>query len=314
MATGGWHKAFWPNTGMRDLAGEGIAMAHRAGAQIGNMEFITFCCNVLLSPPVWRGSIATYVMSLLCGGQLKNSAGEDFLTKYDPFAVQKGTRMEWNKSFVPFATMKEVREGKGFPNGGVYYGIGQVPGETIERLAMVVFPQWKYKATDLSELGRMLKENKPVEVGPVVEYFDGGIVVNERFGTAVEGLYSAGGCTLGPFGANRVFSAITEMLVHGADTGQNAGKYARQVKASPPNPQAFRQLQEEAESPLPEDYPYTDNDNWLQEIIAKFEEGIMKIFRRPATITTLTPPQGCVPFLEMMKKMTEARSDIGGHH
>jgi succinate dehydrogenase/fumarate reductase flavoprotein subunit len=62
MATGGWHKAFWPNTGMRDLSGEGIAMAHRAGADIGNMEFITYCCNVLYEPPVWRGSIATYIM------------------------------------------------------------------------------------------------------------------------------------------------------------------------------------------------------------------------------------------------------------
>ena len=118
MATGGWHKAFWPNTGMRDLSGEGIAMAHRVGADIGNMEFITFCCNVLFSPPVWRGSIATYIMGLLCGGELKNSAGEAFLEKYDPYTVEKGTTMEWNKGFISFATMKEVREGKGSPNGG----------------------------------------------------------------------------------------------------------------------------------------------------------------------------------------------------
>ena len=46
MATGGWHKAFWPNTGMRDLSGEGMVIAHRAGADLGNMEFVTFCCNV----------------------------------------------------------------------------------------------------------------------------------------------------------------------------------------------------------------------------------------------------------------------------
>ncbi len=52
IATGGWHKAFWPNTGMRDLSGEGIAMASRAGADIGNMEFITFCCNILLEPAI----------------------------------------------------------------------------------------------------------------------------------------------------------------------------------------------------------------------------------------------------------------------
>jgi succinate dehydrogenase/fumarate reductase flavoprotein subunit len=43
MATGGWHKAFWPNTGMRDLSGEGMVIAHRAGADLGNLEFITYC-------------------------------------------------------------------------------------------------------------------------------------------------------------------------------------------------------------------------------------------------------------------------------
>ena len=61
IATGGWHKAFWPNTGMRDLSGEGIAMAHRAGAEIGNMEFITFCLN---SSP----SAATFSSGPLSGG------------------------------------------------------------------------------------------------------------------------------------------------------------------------------------------------------------------------------------------------------
>jgi succinate dehydrogenase/fumarate reductase flavoprotein subunit len=409
MATGGWHKAFWPNTGMRDLSGEGIAMAHRAGADIGNMEFITFCCNVLLWPPVWRGSIATYIMGLLCGGELTNNEGEPFLQKYDPYTVEKGTTMEWNKGFISFATMKEVREGKGSPNGGVYYGRGQVSWETYERIATsAIFPNWKYKAMDLTDLGRMLKEGDPVEVGPAVEYFDGGIVVNEKFETKVAGLYAAGECTLGPFGANRVCSAITEMLVHGADAGQNAGEYAKKVSLPQPDAQALRNLQEDTERALRrkegvkpmqvrrkvqeaahkhlgpirtqgelsefiafldrvvkdelpnlattsksrtynkewidtielknmvhllktaavsamfrtesrgvhyrEDFPYADNDNWLQENIVQFDEGALKVSRRPVTVTSLPPPKGKVPFLDMMKKMMEARSDIGGHH
>ena len=80
----------------------------------------------------------------------------------------------------------------------------------------------------------MLEENEPIEVGPMVEYFEGGIVVNERFETGVEGLYAAGECTLGAFGANRVFSAITEMLVHGLDAGESAADYAQ--KATVPEP------------------------------------------------------------------------------
>ena len=112
MATGGWHKAFWPNTAMRDLSGEGIAMAHRPGVELGNMKFITFCCNVLLWPPPWRGSIATYILGLRFDAEITNSAGEAFLKKYDPFVVKTGTSMERNKGFVSFASMREMRDGK----------------------------------------------------------------------------------------------------------------------------------------------------------------------------------------------------------
>jgi succinate dehydrogenase/fumarate reductase flavoprotein subunit len=409
MATGGWHKAFWPNTGMRDLSGDGIAMAHRAGAELGNMEFITFCCNILLYPPVWRGSLATYILGLLSGGELTNTAGEAFLQKYDSYTVEKGTTMEWNKGFISFATSKEVREGKGSPNGGVYYGLGKVRWEDFENAsAKTIFPNWKYKAMDLGELAKTLKSGGMVEVGPAVEYFDGGVVVNEKFETKVPGLYAAGECTLGPFGSNRVCSAITEMLVHGADAGKNAGGFGRAEKGPEVGPRSFRPLREKARMPLDrkdglkpaqvrrlvqetahkllgpirngeeltrflhfldrtnreevprlatasknpiynkewldalelanlvhlltcaaqsalfrtesrgvhyrEEFPFSDNDNWMKESRVIREEDALRVSSRPVTVTTLTPPSGRIPFLDMMKKMMQSRSDIGGHH
>jgi fumarate reductase flavoprotein subunit len=78
----------------------------------------------------------------------------------------------------------------------------------------------------------------------------GGIVVDEHFETGVEGLFVAGECTLGPFGAKRIFSAITEMLVYGAAAGRNAGEYASKTKVPQPNTKTFRSLQEMAERPL----------------------------------------------------------------
>jgi succinate dehydrogenase/fumarate reductase flavoprotein subunit len=408
IATGGWHKAFWPNTGMRDLSGEGIAMACRAGAEIGNMEFITFCCNILLWPPLWRGSLATYILSLRFDVELTNSVGEVFLKKYDPFVVKWGTYMEWNKGFISFASMREIRDGKGSPHGGVYFGLGSTPYATFEKIALSRFPAWKYKALDLSEMPKIFKEGELLEVGPVVEYFDGGIVVNEKFETAVEGLYAAGECTLGPFGSNRVCSAITEMLVHGADAGRNAAEYAKKAGRADLPGQALRPLAEKAEQSLVqrdglrpaqirrqvqemahrnlspirtqkelsaflsfldktirddlphlatvskwrvynkewvdaielenmlyllkcatisalhrtesrgvhfrEDFPLTDNDNWLKENIIKYEKGRLELYRRPVTTTSMTLPQGKVPYLDMLKKMMESRSDIGGHH
>jgi succinate dehydrogenase/fumarate reductase flavoprotein subunit len=408
MATGGWHKAFWPNTGMRDLSGEGIAMAHRAGADLGNMEFITFCCNVFYDPPIWRGSIAPYILSILAGGRLTNAIGEEFLKKYDPFVVKTGTETEWNKSFISYATMEEVKAGKGLPNGGVHYSRGDVPWENIEAIASLVFPKWKYKAMDLTEWGRKLEANEPVEVGPAVEYFEGGIVINDRFETTLKGLYAAGECTLGPFGANRVFAAITEILVHGADAGAIAGEYARSARVPEQDKDALQALAERVEAPLQrpqglkpaqvrrrvqqkahkllgpirnredlqslidflesikkddlpnlattskvrtynkewidalelenmvqlleisarsalartesrgvhfrEDYPHTDNENWVQESIVRRVNGGFDLSKRPATITSMTPSKGVTPYLDFVKKMMESHSDTGGHH
>jgi len=230
MATGGWHKAFWPNTGMRDLSGDGVAAAYRAGASLGNMEFITFCCNVFYHPPIWRGSLAPYILSLLCGGLLTNSQGQDILKPYDEYTVKIGTTSEWNKTFLSYLTVREAKEGRGCAHGGVHYSRGDVPMSTINMFAGMMFPNWKYKALDLTGWGKMLENNEPAEVGPAVEYFEGGILVNPQFETDIQGLFAAGECTTGLFGANRVFSAITEMLVQGLDAGQNAADYAMKIK------------------------------------------------------------------------------------
>jgi len=408
MATGGWHKAFWPNTGMRDLSGEGMVIAHRAGADLGNLEFVTFCCNVLLEPPMWRGSLATYIIGMLAGHRLTNNLGQAFLDDFDPYTVSIGTSTEWNKSFVSYATAREVREGRGLPRGGIHFSRGATPWETYELYCSVLFPKWKYKAIDLTELGRRFRENEPIEVGAVVEYFDGGIIVDDTFATGVPGLFAAGECTLGLFGANRVFSAITEMLVHGAEAGCNAAKYAGSRSVPPPDAERLAEKQRKAEQPLERregvrpapvrrrvqemaqkylgpirsgdelraflveiqrmkreelphleatakgriynkewldalelenilevlelatasalqrtesrgvhfrvDHPVTDNDNWLEESVVRKTETGFVVTTRPVCTTSVTPPAGVTPYLEMIKRMMESHSDIGGHH
>lgn len=250
MASGGWHKAFEPTTGMRDLSGEGIAIAHKAGADIGNMEFITFCCNVFYDPPMWRGSIAPYMLSLIAGGRLTDNRGEDILAGYDPDLARIGSTTEWNKSFLSHVSAKVAAAGRGFKNGGVHYSRGDVPWDYLKMIGGFVFPNWKYKALDLSRWALMLEQNEAVEVGPAVEYFEGGIVVNERFETTVQGLFAAGECCLGAFGANRVFSAITEMLVQGREAGRNAAAYAAKTPDSKPSPDTFAYHESGISAPL----------------------------------------------------------------
>jgi succinate dehydrogenase/fumarate reductase flavoprotein subunit len=250
LATGGWHKAYSPNAGSRELSGDGHAAAYRAGAELANMEFVTFCCNVLLWPPKWRGIIFPYILSLLIGGKLVNSKGEGFLSKYDPTIVKVGTSTEWNKSLVSMATTLEVLEGRGSPHGGVHYEVGDMMWEEFGSRVTGYYPNWKYKGIDFSELEKMLKERRPVEVGPAAEYFEGGTVVNEKFETSILGLYAAGECTVSLFGANRVAAATTEMLVEGAIAGENAAEYVKKAEMLEIDERQVERLKEKVLSPL----------------------------------------------------------------
>jgi len=408
IATGGWHLAYSPTTGTRELSGDGIAMAWRAGATLAHMEFVTFCCNILLWPPHWLGSLFTYILHTLVGGTVTNSEGQRFLDKYDPYTVQVGSSTEWNKAFVSFASAKEIRAGKGSPHGGVYYEVGDIPWEVFDNTVTSYYPGWEYKGVDYSALQKMLRDGEPVEVGPAVEYFEGGISVNEHLETDIRGLYAAGECTAALFGANRVSAATTEMLVTGAVAGRTAGRYAssagmpgidvtqvaaiegkaleplrRDAGTRPPDLKGHIQrtaheklgsiktkeeiedlialLEQVKEKELPElctssksrsynkewiealelhnivpvletsahaslartesrgvhyrdDYPDTDNDGWIKEVTVKEVDGELCLGTCPITVTTLTPPKGTAPYLEMMKRMMEAHSDVGGHH
>jgi succinate dehydrogenase/fumarate reductase flavoprotein subunit len=408
LATGGWHKAYTPVTGSKELTGDGIAMAVRAGARAANMEFVTFACNVPLWPLAWRGSIVTYVLSLMCGGTLVNGRGEAFLDQYDPETVRIASTTEWNKSFFSFATARELRAGKATPHGGVYYTRGEVPWPEYEARALRSYPEWRFKGADFSELGRRLRDGQGIEVIGAAEYFEGGVHVDERYATGVPGLYAAGESAVSLFGANRVAAATMEMLVSGAIAGRAAAEYVRRASipvaaedtvaaqiAEIERPLARRgstlvgglrrALQEVTAAKLGpvrsageldtllvelaefrdaldadvgvsvvdrtynkewleilelknmllvlklsaraarartesrgvhyrEDYPDTDNDRWLREILFSLEDGEIRSEECPVRAGILELPTGTRPYLEMLRAMMDAHSDVGGHH
>ena len=408
LASGGWHKAFYPNAGPRDLSGDGVAMAYRAGAALANMEFITFCCNVILWPPIWQGSVFAYALIMLFGGRLTNKQGDAFLEAYDPDVVRIGTSSEWNKCFVSLASQREVEEGRGSPHGGIYLDNGDIPLEVFDHRVRAVFPGWKYHAADFAPMAAMLRKGERIEVGPAVEYFEGGVAVDEGYGTSIEGLYAAGECATSPFGANRVVAATTEMLVGGAVAGSHAAQYAKCTQPTREPSVEIGRLQREILRPLESrrgvspaevrsqvqrlahshlgpirtrdrleelagildsiqkeellalsttsksrcynkewvealelrnivqllelsaraalartesrgvhyrsDFPRTDNDHWLQEIVARKGEDRVEWTSRPVIATCLSPGSGKKPYMDMLKEMMLARSQVGGPH
>jgi len=408
LATGGWHKAYSVVTGSRELTGDGIAMAYRAGAELADMEFITFACNVIYWPPYHRGSIFTYVLGLVVGGQLENSDGDSVFAKYDPWMIGYANRTEWNKSFISMISTLEMRSGKSLKHGGLRFTIGDIPFSDFEGLVKRYYPDWVFHGGSFSSVGDQLRRGEGVEVGPGAEYFEGGLAVNERYETSIPGLYAAGECAASVFGANRVAAATMEMLTTGARAGWSAGEYALAsgtpevdltrekemieeklailVQREGIKPSAVRkEFQEQSQQKMGpvrcdreiqeyltylddlkqnkipalsvavtnpaynkdwievldlinmvdvmeisahaalartesrgvhyrEDYPEVDNDNWLQQVIVSKNNGEMKLDRRPVQIISLKPPKGVTPYIDFIKTMMQAHSDVGGHH
>jgi succinate dehydrogenase/fumarate reductase flavoprotein subunit len=70
----------------------------------------------------------------------------------------------------------------------------------------------------------------PVEVGPTAHYHMGGVRVNARMETCIQGLYAAGEAVGGANGANRLSgNAITEAFVFGARAGACAGEQVKTI-------------------------------------------------------------------------------------
>jgi succinate dehydrogenase/fumarate reductase flavoprotein subunit len=63
-----------------------------------------------------------------------------------------------------------------------------------------------------------------------------------------------------------------------------------------------------------EDFPQTDNDEWLKEsVVLRAGEGF-DVAHRPVTVTSMTPPTGATPYIDFIKQMMDAHSDTCGKH
>jgi succinate dehydrogenase/fumarate reductase flavoprotein subunit len=228
LATGGWHQAYSFNAGSDELTGDGQGMAYRAGAELVDMEMVTFAPNILLAPPSHRGSLWFYLLP----GMLLNSRGDAFLQWEDPKVAKLALTTEWNKLLFSKASRREVLAGRGSPLGGVYFSMKHMPENLFECLEKE-YPGWRFQGDDFSELMAKIRAGYAAEVGPAAEYFEGGIRINERCETSLPGLYAAGECSGGLFGANRVAAATTEMVVHGKIAGEEAAHTASKVDLLP---------------------------------------------------------------------------------
>ncbi|PYS93353.1 MAG: fumarate reductase/succinate dehydrogenase flavoprotein subunit, partial [Acidobacteria bacterium] len=218
LATGGGGKAWRVTSNSWEYSGDGYGMAYEAGADLMDMEFTQFHPTGMVWPPSVRGILVTEGVRG-DGGVLLNSQRDRFMFKYIPekFAAETADSEEeanrWLKGDktarrppelltrdeVARAITKEVNEGRGSPHGGVFLDIAsRLPAEAIRKKLPSMYHQFK-------ELAEIDITKEPMEVGPTLHYFMGGVRVDsDTQESTVQGLFAAGEVAAGLHGANRL--------------------------------------------------------------------------------------------------------------
>ncbi|HEY7304538.1 MAG TPA: fumarate reductase/succinate dehydrogenase flavoprotein subunit [Bryobacteraceae bacterium] len=256
LATGGIGRAYKITSNSWEYTGDGHALAFEAGATLIDMEFVQFHPTGMIWPPGVRGILVTEGVRGE-GGVLKNKDGRRFLFGDIPenYRAQTADSEEegWRytqgdknarrppelltRDHVARCIVREVREGRGSPHGGVFLDIawikGRIPGGAahIKKKLPSMYHQFKQLADiDITE--------QPMEVGPTTHYMMGGVQVDAETQMAdVPGLFAAGECAGGLHGANRLGgNSLSDLLVFGKRAGEFAASFAKENGAVCVNP------------------------------------------------------------------------------
>ena len=241
LATGGIGRAYKITSNSWESTGDGLALGYEAGAELIDMEFVQFHPTGMIWPPSVIGILVTEGVRGE-GGILTNNEGRRFMFDSIPenYRAQTADNAEegWRycqgdkdarrppelltRDHVARCIVREMKEGRGSPHGGVYLDIAwineKIPNaaEHIKRKLPSMYHQFKQLADiDITE--------QPMEVGPTTHYAMGGIHVDpDTQMSRVPGLFAAGECAAGINGANRLGgNSLSDIVVFGKRAGEN---------------------------------------------------------------------------------------------
>jgi len=247
LATGGIGRAFRITSNSWEYTGDGQSLAYHAGAALQDMEFVQFHPTGMVWPPSVRGILVTEGVRGE-GGVLRNSEGRRFMfddvpenyraqTATDPDEGWRYTQGDKSakrppelltRDHVARCIMREVREGRGSPHGGVYLDIAWI-AERLPNAAEHIKKKLPSMYHQFKQLADIDITKEPMEVGPTTHYVMGGIRVDgDTQMSTVPGLFAAGECAAGLHGANRLGgNSLSDLLVFGKRAGEHAAAFAR---------------------------------------------------------------------------------------
>ncbi len=120
-AWGGLGHLFGSSTYPTDIRGDTLGIAHKAGADLIDIEMIEFEPFVVKDPPGAAGEPCPTAM-LGEGAYIVNEEGKRFLLKVRPEGESGAP-----KSLINQEIWKQVKAGKGSPRGGAYIDLRHIP-------------------------------------------------------------------------------------------------------------------------------------------------------------------------------------------
>src|SRR5437016_188095 len=126
LATGGGATMYRISSPSLEKAGDGMAMAFRAGAKFIDMEMLQFHpTGLLVGNSIATGGLLEEGLRG-AGAYLFNGLGERYMQRYDPQKMERATR-----DVISRSSYLEIVAGRGTASGGVYIDVSHLDHELI---------------------------------------------------------------------------------------------------------------------------------------------------------------------------------------